>query len=196
MPPLFQTSSSTSAAPFSRPTPLPSFTRAPVTAAPVLDSVEPYPSHPRSSSSNSSRRFSDGAWNSGCNNAQDASYASYDECSYSGGGPANAKKRQRELEQQLMSGDLSGIQNAKVNDIRAGGQWNSDKYNEQQQRELAIQQSFGKAAGSIAMPSKVQNRKHQLNSLALRAAETELAMLDAKGALIKSKRETQGKYGW
>ncbi len=45
-------------------------------------------------------------------------------------------------------------------------------------------------------PSKTQNRKHQLNSLAMQAAQTELAMLDAKGSRMKSKSETQGKYGW
>jgi hypothetical protein len=44
--------------------------------------------------------------------------------------------------------------------------------------------------------SKVQNRKHQLSSLAIKAAEMELAMLEKRDARGLSKAQTQGKYGW
>jgi hypothetical protein len=67
------------------------------------------------------------------------------------------KKRDRELEHQLMAGDLSGIESSAISDVKADLMWNSEKYNEQQQREAQIQAQFGGAgkAGGIAQPNKV-----------------------------------------
>ncbi len=45
-------------------------------------------------------------------------------------------------------------------------------------------------------PSKLQKRKHQLNSLAYTAAERELELMDRKGHALKTKAQTQAKYGW
>jgi hypothetical protein len=43
----------------------------------------------------------------------------------------------------------------------------------------------------LLQPSRVQNKRHHINSLAMRAAETEIALLDAKGNRGKTKAETQ-----
>jgi hypothetical protein len=48
----------------------------------------------------------------------------------------------------------------------------------------------------IAAPTKTQNKKHQINSLAMSAASVELELMEARGARSKSKSETQSKYGW
>jgi proline-rich protein PRCC len=45
-------------------------------------------------------------------------------------------------------------------------------------------------------PSKVQKRKHQINSLAVSAAERELELMEARGNSMKTKSQTQAKYGW
>ena len=58
--------------------------------------------------------------------------------------------------------------------------------------------NFGQGAGEnqIAQPSRVQNKKHQINSLVLSAAQMELDLMDARATRLRSKAETQAKYGW
>ena len=45
-------------------------------------------------------------------------------------------------------------------------------------------------------PSKLQKRKHQINSLAIAAAERELELMEKRGRATKTKAETNAKYGW
>eukprot|EP01042_Synura_sphagnicola_P000619 gene619-678_t len=106
------------------------------------------------------------------------------------------------MELSLLSGDLSVIEaddSLLIQEIdavtRQGGSWNPSLYNEQLKRELKLQSvfNFGQKGTDkmIAQPTKVQNRKHHINSLALHAAEMELELLDARGARNKTKSETQ-----
>ena len=112
----------------------------------------------------------------------------------------NSRKREREIQQQLLNGNVSVVEKSKLIDVVSSRGWDSSKYNHQQEREAEIQSmfSFGQNAGEkmIAQPSKNQHRKHQINSLAMQAAQVEMEMLDAKGARIRAKSETQAKYGW
>jgi hypothetical protein len=112
--------------------------------------------------------------------------------------PAHKRRKGRDIELQLLAGDLSGIQNsAAVQDISTQHQWNEMRYTEQQEREKEVQRGFGIGMNKmLTQVTKQQNRKHQLSSLAMKAAETELAMLDKRGARNLTKSETQGKYGW
>jgi hypothetical protein len=112
--------------------------------------------------------------------------------------PAHKRRKGRDIELQLLAGDLSGIQNSSaVQDISTQHQWNEMRYTEQQEREREVQRGFGIGMNKmLTQVSKQQNRKHQLSSLAMKAAETELAMLDKRGARNLTKSETQGKYGW
>lgn len=48
----------------------------------------------------------------------------------------------------------------------------------------------------MIQPTKLQNRKHQINSLVFKAAETELQLLEMKTNRNRTKSETQRKYGW
>ena len=60
-----------------------------------------------------------------------------------------------------------------------------------------MKEFLGKNADkSLAIPSRLQNRKHHINSLVRSAADTELALLDARGGRSRTKAETQAKYGW
>lgn len=44
--------------------------------------------------------------------------------------------------------------------------------------------------------SKTHKRKHQINTLAIQAAEREADLLEGKARGMQSKSQTQGKYGW
>jgi hypothetical protein len=45
-------------------------------------------------------------------------------------------------------------------------------------------------------PTRLQRQRHQLNQLTFDAKIREYELMDRKGAAMKSKRETQAKYGW
>ena len=111
------------------------------------------------------------------------------------------RKRQRHLEQMLMAGDLSALQSddgAVVQDIHIDRQWDMLGYTEQKQKEAAIFKQYT-ADGTLKaalQPSRQQNRKHQLTSMAMKAAETEIAMLDSQIAKSKTKTQTKSRYGW
>jgi len=45
-------------------------------------------------------------------------------------------------------------------------------------------------------PSRLQKRKHQINQLAFTAAERELELMERRGQQMRTKSQTQGKYGW
>ena len=52
------------------------------------------------------------------------------------------------------------------------------------------------ATTTTTKATKTQRRKHQINSLAISAAERELELLDKKGKSNKTKHETNARYGW
>ena len=105
------------------------------------------------------------------------------------------------MQQELLSGNIDAIQQASVLELQANIEpWNPDLYGEQQKREALLSSAFnfGQKGGDsmIQQPTKVQNRRHQINSLAFNAAQIEMELLDAKGARMRTKSETQAKYGW
>lgn len=109
------------------------------------------------------------------------------------------RKRERELEMELLQGNTSVVDSLTMKVVNASAHWNSEAYTSQMQREQELKSVYNlnnpNNVGAL-QPSKLQNRKHQINSLALKAAETELAMLDAKLNRSRTKAETQGRYGW
>jgi hypothetical protein len=110
----------------------------------------------------------------------------------------NKKKRDRDIEYNLLNGNLSVIDDVAIaKEINVSHAWNPEKYKEQQEREASVQKEFSLTHGSSFMqPTKTQNRKHQLTSLVFKAAQTELALLESRSSKMKTKSETQGKYGW
>jgi Mitotic checkpoint regulator, MAD2B-interacting len=118
-----------------------------------------------------------------------------------GNGSIARKRRERDIEQQLISGNLDAIQsgNGGIKEVRAGKDWDAHAYTTQKENEAELHRAFFAAKGgakAIAPVSKMQGRKHQINSLVMQAAKTELALLNAKGERNLSKQETRGKYGW
>lgn len=107
------------------------------------------------------------------------------------------RRREKELEQQLLNGNLSALPEAAVQDLHVDREWDSTNYSDLQQREFLIHKEFGLINNkSLTQTTKIQNRRHQLSSLAMKAAQVELAMMDARGSRMKTKNETQSKYGW
>lgn len=117
-----------------------------------------------------------------------------------GNSQTNKKRKERHIEQMLMAGDTSVLgANTQVRTVAAEQHtWDAMKYSDQQQKEQLIMKKYTNDGGTKAMvqPTKIQNRRHQLSSLALRAAESEIAMLDATASRMKTKSQTQSRYGW
>ena len=118
-----------------------------------------------------------------------------------GNGSIARKRRERDIEQQLISGNLDAAQSmgGGMKEMRSNNDWNAHAYTAQKQNEAELHKAFFAGKGgekAIAPVSKLQGRKHQINSLVMQAAKTELALLNAKGERNLSKQETRGKYGW
>lgn len=86
------------------------------------------------------------------------------------------RRRDRELEIALLNGNLSAVTN-KVGQIqeiqsKAGDAWDSTRYDDQRKRESMVQSSFNLGQNNLfTNPTKLQNRKHQINTLAIQAAK-------------------------
>ena len=110
------------------------------------------------------------------------------------------RREEREIERSLLTGDVSTISGAHFIDVQGKQPWDSSAYDDRRHREEEVLSvyNFGGKGGekAIMQPTKVQNKRHHINSLAMHAAETELALLDARGQRSKSKAETMAKYGW
>jgi hypothetical protein len=127
----------------------------------------------------------------------------------------NFRKRDREIESSLLRGDTSFLDSTDPSsshllssstnepqfiDVHSNHEWNAEYYYDQQKRQQELQSIFNfKQNGGdkmLAQPTKLQNKRHQINSLVMSAAESEFEMLEAKGRQMKTKYETQSKYGW
>jgi hypothetical protein len=163
-------------------------------ASSSMASLAPFSSS-RYDSSESSSSIGPGARNHYDDAPEDAAEPDY------GNGSIARKRRERDIEQQLISGNLDAIQggNGGIKEVRAGKDWDAHAYTTQKENEAELHRAFFAAKGgakAIAPVSKMQGRKHQINSLVMQAAKTELALLNAKGERNLSKQETRGKYGW
>lgn len=105
------------------------------------------------------------------------------------------RRRDREIEQQLLQGNANAVEMSNYVDA-TNTAWNSSVYFDQQNRQKEMEAMFGYGQGKVAMPSRVQNKKHHINSLLLNAAQSELEMLDERAARMKSKSNVKSKYGW
>ena len=111
-----------------------------------------------------------------------------------------SRREEREIERSLLTGDMSRLEGASFIEVQGKQPWDSTAYDERRQKEAEVLSvyNFGGKGGekAIMQPTKVQNKRHHINSLAMHAAETELALLDARGQRSKTKAETMAKYGW
>ena len=114
---------------------------------------------------------------------------------------AAARRRERDIHLSLLQGDVGALENgATFIDVQPPQEWDTEQYMMQQKRqeELKSMFNFSQKGGdnALSQPTKLQNRRHQINSLVFSAAESELELLEAKGRQMKTKYETQSKYGW
>lgn len=111
------------------------------------------------------------------------------------------RKRERDIHLGLLQGDVSVIEmEGNFIDVRPTNEWDNSAYMAQQERQRELQSmfNFSEKGGDkmMSQPTKLQNKRHQINSLAFSAAESELELLEARGRQMKTKYETQAKYGW
>ncbi len=116
----------------------------------------------------------------------------------SGDVTVNRKRKEREIELQIQSGNLTSLEGVSLHEVQNSHQWDALSYMDKQNKEIQIMNEYTNngTMKSIVQPTKLQNRRHQLSSLALHAAETEIAMMEARYQKSKSKSQTQSKYGW
>jgi len=122
----------------------------------------------------------------------------------------SAARRRRDAEAALAKGDVSafarlqGATGVVVADVaprvetRSNDQLlaASDRRNPEVQIAAAFYNTKSGATTTTTRASKTQKRKHQINSLAIAAAERELELLEKRGRASKTKKETNAKYGW
>jgi hypothetical protein len=101
------------------------------------------------------------------------------------------------MEAQLLHGNMDAVNSIETSGtfVSQPAAWDRYKYEERQAQEQEVSRTYN-IGQNIQQSNRLQNRKHQINSLAVAAANTELEMLDAKGRRSKSKSETAAKYGW
>lgn len=104
------------------------------------------------------------------------------------------RRNARDTEYSLLNGNIDVLKDGKFKEIDSSviNKWDVVTYLAQQELETELQASLVDSN----IPTRTQNRKHQINSLAVQAAKMELSLLEAKGTKNRSKYETQAKYGW
>jgi hypothetical protein len=106
----------------------------------------------------------------------------------------NKRKRDREIEAQMIKGDMSASNNLDSSVIEfdyTDYQWNKGEHDRKKDKEREIKSIYNVNESAI---SRTQNSKHQINSLVLKAQEAELRMTSSKPA--KTKAQAAAKYGW
>lgn len=119
-------------------------------------------------------------------------------------GQKGRRAREKELEKQIASGNFAVVDTMAQGVLVAPdtSTWNPHRHGHQEpkQKEIKIGAlTYNSASGESQMvyqPSKTQKRKHQINSLAFTAAERELELMERRGQSMKTKAQTQAKYGW
>ncbi|EQC42671.1 hypothetical protein SDRG_00398 [Saprolegnia diclina VS20] len=116
------------------------------------------------------------------------------------------RNKERQLERMLQQGKFDAVA-GQVVDVQAAapGAWKppidgstvfaSDR-EAQVLAEMAGTETENGYVVASYRPSRLQRQRHQLNQLTFDAKLREFDLQDKKGLALKSKRETQAKYGW
>ena len=100
------------------------------------------------------------------------------------GGRLNKRKRERELEQLIQSGDLSALQalGDQVSEATAPTEWDRESYSQKQQAVAKVRRDFNSTAADVSSMEKnltlSHKRNHQITSLAVQAVAVQLKNLD------------------
>lgn len=116
-----------------------------------------------------------------------------------------SKKRQRELEHQLLHGSTSEQEallsslNVPVVELSRDSEWDAASYVQGQQSQQAILAQYnlnGRGGVAFAAPSRSAKAKHHISSLVGAAAAVELDLAAKKASSSAARMETKAKYGW
>ncbi|KAJ8600454.1 hypothetical protein CTAYLR_001442 [Chrysophaeum taylorii] len=117
--------------------------------------------------------------------------------------PERRQQKRRALETALMEGDVSALDGEEVVEVRGRADTRTPEQlaaTSEFTGEVRVAASFynPKTGTNIQTlrPSKLQRRRHQINSLAVSAAERELELLEKKNVSTRTKHQTQSRYGW
>ena len=120
-----------------------------------------------------------------------------------------SRRHGRRLERMLASGNFDGVEGQlQMHDVSAvdvqhwAASGQSDNVaqpgpqSQSNQPESGFWSTEKGAVVQSAKPNKLHKRKHQINTLAFEAAAREVDLLNQRGQSVKTKAETQAKYGW
>lgn len=104
------------------------------------------------------------------------------------GGRVNRRKREREIEQMIQSGDLSAVHSLgdHVSEANAPAEWDRERYAQRQQAVEKVRRDFNATAADVAsLEKKVtlsHKRNHQITALAVQAVAAQLKNVDGTSA--------------
>ena len=123
----------------------------------------------------------------------------------SGRSTSNSRKRQRQLEAQLQSGNMDVLQHmgTTVVEAQAPTEWDSRQYAQRKADEGQVRRKYNASAAQLssmaAGVTQTHKRKNQITSLAVSAVEVRLKQADggvAAAASQAAKEDTKKQYGW
>jgi hypothetical protein len=100
------------------------------------------------------------------------------------GGRVNRRKREREIEQMIQSGDLSAVHSLgdHVSEANAPTEWDRERYAQRQQAVEKVRKDYNATAADVAnLEKKVtlsHKRNHQITALAVQAVAVQLKNVD------------------
>ncbi|OQR81824.1 hypothetical protein THRCLA_23294, partial [Thraustotheca clavata] len=119
----------------------------------------------------------------------------------------NARNKERQMERLLQLGRFDAV-TGKVMEFKAvapdawkppmdsSGMFTAEREVAQILSEMAGTETENGFVVESYRPNRLQRQRHQLNQLTFDAKLREYDLQDKKGLALKSKRETQAKYGW
>ncbi|ETW00401.1 hypothetical protein H310_07039 [Aphanomyces invadans] len=122
-----------------------------------------------------------------------------------GRGTKRRRNNDRELERLLQQGKFDAVA-GKITEVKAvapdswqppiDGRGYAHDREAQVLASMAGTETEGGYVISSYKPTRLQRQRHQLNQLTFDAKLREFDLMDSKAQSVKSKRETQAKYGW
>jgi hypothetical protein len=115
-----------------------------------------------------------------------------------------SRRQKQRLQRELAAGNLSAVSKLGgqvVEVARREESWDPYRYGPPKKKEkVSIAATFydTKTGETVTTTeaSRTHKRRHQINTLAMQAAEREADLLEGKARSMQSKAQTQGKYGW
>ena len=121
----------------------------------------------------------------------------------SSSGRSQSRKRMREIEHQLKSGNLDALQHieGQVIDAQTPAEWDSSQYTQRKHHEQQIRSKYNASVAEVsalaAGVTQTHKRKNQITSLAVSAVEMRVKQADGS-TTMRNQQDADNKkqYGW